>query len=136
MYLRVDGGHWISWLWVWGWCRLILDLGGGGAWGGVLRLNLDLGGGVLRLILDLGSGGLRLILHLGGGGLAWSGGGLWLCVDSLGGIWAVGDLRSAGGDCDDLSLIDDVCGHGNDHGAEENSGSGNGRELHFDCCFW
>ena len=110
--------------------RLILDLSGGAAWGLVLDL-----GGVLRLILDLGGGVLRLILNLGGGGTAWSGG-LWLCVDSLGGIWAVGNLRGAGGDCDDLSLIDDVCGHGHDHGTEENSGSGNGRELHFDCCFW
>lgn len=49
----------------------------------------------------------------------------------MGPVWAVGNLRSAGGDGDDLSLIDDLVGHGHDHGAEENSGSSNGSELHF-----
>lgn len=76
-----------------------------------------------------------LNLDLGGGG-AWGGLWLWDWLRGLGGVWAVGNLRSAGGDGDNLGLIDDLLGHGHDHGAEENSGSGNGGELHFDCCFW
>lgn len=74
-------------------------------------------------------------LNLGRGG-AWGGLWLWDWLRGLGSVWAVGNLRSARGDGDNLGLVDDLLGHGHDHGAEENSGSGNGGELHFDCCFW